>query len=242
MHDRLSRLGTEFPGSDDALTALSADYASEPVDAALIAARLRMYRRTRKLRLREMAKAVDTTPQTVSRLENGETTLTVDWLFKICAALGIDPAELVKREDHRDVPVVGTIGDTQSVEFIPPSKHEIVSLNGHDPNLLAVRMKITIGPYHHGDLLIARPTGSLWRGNRDWGACLVSMGDETPSLKYVLQARDGQWIVLPLTHAHPAQFTERISYLARVVTVVRHLPDDFEDPPLDHDADVSDDK
>ena len=63
--------------------------------------RIREVRRARGMTLDEVAKACDppTTPQTIGRLETGTRTVSVGWLNRIAAALGVDAADLV---DHPD--------------------------------------------------------------------------------------------------------------------------------------------
>ena len=63
--------------------------------------RIREVRRARKMTLDEVAKACvpPTTPQTIGRLETGTRTVSVGWLNRIAAALGVEASDLV---DHPD--------------------------------------------------------------------------------------------------------------------------------------------
>jgi transcriptional regulator with XRE-family HTH domain len=73
--------------------------------------RLRDIRRAKRMTLADLAARCDppTTPQTIGRLETGMRTMSVGWLNRIAAALGVDPSELVTHPDRPDVPVVALL-------------------------------------------------------------------------------------------------------------------------------------
>ncbi len=58
---------------------------------------IREVRRTKGLTLDDVARRCDppTTAQTIGRLETGTRTVSVGWLNRIAAALGVDSADLV---------------------------------------------------------------------------------------------------------------------------------------------------
>jgi len=60
----------------------------------IIGERLRKIRRGKGLSLQDVADRVETTPQTIQRLETDNMTLTIKWVERICPALGIEPATL----------------------------------------------------------------------------------------------------------------------------------------------------
>jgi transcriptional regulator with XRE-family HTH domain len=57
--------------------------------------RIRELRHARRMSLVETARLAGTTVQQLSRLELGERRLTIDWMDRIAAALGVSPAELL---------------------------------------------------------------------------------------------------------------------------------------------------
>jgi transcriptional regulator with XRE-family HTH domain len=75
--------------------------------------RIREVRRAKKMTLDDVAKACQppTTPQTVGRLETGTRTVSVGWLNRIAAALGVDAAERVSGGDCSEIKVVAILGD-----------------------------------------------------------------------------------------------------------------------------------
>jgi transcriptional regulator with XRE-family HTH domain len=73
--------------------------------------RLRDIRRAKRMTLADLAARCDppTTPQTIGRLETGMRTMSVGWLNRIAAALGVDPSELVTHPARPDVPVAALL-------------------------------------------------------------------------------------------------------------------------------------
>lgn len=73
--------------------------------------RIRDVRKARGLTLDEVAKACTppTTAQTIGRLETGTRTLSLDWLNRIAAALGVDSSALVELPDRIDIPVAARL-------------------------------------------------------------------------------------------------------------------------------------
>jgi len=57
--------------------------------------RIRNYRQRRGMTLKELADTVATTPQSVSRLETGNMTLSTEWLERFAEALQVHPVELL---------------------------------------------------------------------------------------------------------------------------------------------------
>jgi repressor LexA len=75
--------------------------------------RIRDLRTARHLTQEELAAMLgeDTSIATVSRLESGRMTLTLPWIHRIAAALGVSPHEIIARADQgfRLVPLIGEI-------------------------------------------------------------------------------------------------------------------------------------
>ena len=74
--------------------------------------RIREVRRARGMTLDDVAERCDppTTPQTIGRLETGTRTVSVGWLNRIAAALGVEAADLVDQPDRAELPVVAILG------------------------------------------------------------------------------------------------------------------------------------
>ncbi len=112
--------------------------------------RIRDVRRARKMTLQDVADRCDppTTPQTIGRLETGARTVSVGWLNRIAAALGVEAAELIDLPDREDIPVAATIDH----EGAHAPRREGVSLPPcAAPGTIAVTVSSGVGDYRSGD-------------------------------------------------------------------------------------------
>ncbi|MGZ8998426.1 MAG: helix-turn-helix domain-containing protein [Allosphingosinicella sp.] len=112
--------------------------------------RIRDVRRARKMTLQDVAEKCDppTTPQTIGRLETGARTVSVGWLNRIAAALGVESAELIALPDREDIPVAATIDH----EGAHAPHREGVSLPPcAAPGTVAVSVSSGVGDYRSGD-------------------------------------------------------------------------------------------
>ncbi len=113
---------------------------------------IREVRRARGLTLDQVAQACipPTTAQTIGRLETGTRTVSVDWLNRIAAALGVTAADLVRLPDRHDLPVAALLGSDGAhaprhpIMVVPPAPA---------PGMIAVSVTGTVGDYREGDTL-----------------------------------------------------------------------------------------
>lgn len=111
---------------------------------------IREVRRAKGLTLHEVAERCSppTTAQTIGRLETGTRTVSVGWLNRIAAALGVDAADLVRLPDRADLPVVATLGPfgaralAREAAVVPPQPK---------PGLVALLVEAGVGDYRAGD-------------------------------------------------------------------------------------------
>jgi len=113
--------------------------------------RIRHFRSLRHLRLRELAERVGTTPQTISRLETGNMTLSVDWMQKLADALEIHPADLLEQPDRQEIPLIGLVEASGSILEGPEG---VMELYVPAINPVAVRLLAPSGIYKAGEILI----------------------------------------------------------------------------------------
>jgi transcriptional regulator with XRE-family HTH domain len=112
--------------------------------------RIRDVRRARGFTLLDVAERCDppTTAQTVGRLETGMRTLSLDWLNRIAAALGVDSSELVQMPDQAELPVAAIL----SVDGAhAPTKAETILVPGIGSQMVGLRVAASIGEYRRGD-------------------------------------------------------------------------------------------
>jgi transcriptional regulator with XRE-family HTH domain len=112
--------------------------------------RIRDVRRAKKLTLQDVADRCDppTTPQTIGRLETGTRTVSVGWLNRIAAALGVEAADLVEFPERDDVPLAALLGQDGAHA---PRRTGVVLPPRPEPGSVAVAVRSSVGDYRSGD-------------------------------------------------------------------------------------------
>lgn len=112
--------------------------------------RIRDVRRARKMTLQDVADRCvpPTTPQTIGRLETGTRTVSIGWLNRIAAALGVDASELVRLPEREDIPVAAVL-DHDGAHA--PRREGVVIPPQAAPGLVAMTVSAGIGDYRGGD-------------------------------------------------------------------------------------------
>ena len=120
--------------------------------------RIRDIRKQKGLTLAEVAAACDppTTAQTIGRLETGMRNLSLVWMNRIAAALGVDPELLVKGEAAEQAKIVARLTDA-GAEALPSARDAILptALGGEAP-LVCLAIDAPQGEYRAGDQLWLR--------------------------------------------------------------------------------------
>ena len=114
--------------------------------------RIREVRRARGLTLDDVARRCDppTTPQTVGRLETGTRTVSVSWLNRIAAALGVEAQDLVEGGDHAELRVAAVLG---AAGAHAPRKNSIVVPPRVAEGQVGLLVASSVGDYRAGDEL-----------------------------------------------------------------------------------------
>lgn len=112
--------------------------------------RIREVRRARKMTLQDVADRCSppTTPQTIGRLETGTRTVSVGWLNRIAAALGVEAADLVKLPDRTDIPVAAVLEHDGPHA---PRREGVVLPPQPEPGVVAITVSSGVGDYRSGD-------------------------------------------------------------------------------------------
>ena len=182
---------------------------------------IRDVRRTKKLTLEEVARRCvpPTTAQTIGRLETGTRTVSIGWLNRIAAALGVTAADLVTLPDRVDLSVAAII-DGRDVRA--PRRTTTVPPPQVAPGQIAVTVVGGVGDYRAGDVIWCAmlPRGEFAAAlNRD---VLVPQ----PAGRFAfgrLTGCDGGVTVLPLGAGAQARIIEDPAWIAVVVRLVREL-------------------
>lgn len=120
--------------------------------------RIRDVRTLKGLTLAEVAEACSppTTAQTIGRLETGMRNLSLAWMNRIAAALGVEPETLV-RSDHDDTPrMVATLTDSGAQALSAPMDAVLPTDLDAGAPLMAVYVEATCGEYRSGDQIWLR--------------------------------------------------------------------------------------
>ena len=131
--------------------------------------RIREVRRARRMTLQDVADRCrpPTTPQTIGRLETGTRTVSVGWLNRIAAALGVEASDHVTLPEREDVPVAAIL-DHDGAHA--PRREGVVIPPQAGPGLVAMIVHAGIGDYRCGDeiwLERLAPEGFAGALNRD---------------------------------------------------------------------------
>ncbi len=112
--------------------------------------RIRDVRRAKGLTLQDVAERCDppTTAQTIGRLETGMRTVSVPWLNRIAAALGVDPSELVTLPERSDLPVAAILGPDGAVA---PKRETALTPPSPGGTMIGLMVDATQGDYRAGD-------------------------------------------------------------------------------------------
>src|SRR3990170_3553243 len=112
--------------------------------------RIREVRRARGVTLDDVAQACDpqTTPQTIGRLETGTRTVSVGWLNRIAAALGVEASDLVDHPQRSELEVIAILGSHGATA---PKRAALVVPPRNAPGQVAMAVAASIGDYRAGD-------------------------------------------------------------------------------------------
>src|SRR5215204_6036072 len=115
--------------------------------------RIREVRRARKLTLQDVARRCDppTTPQTIGRLETGTRTVSIGWLNRIAAALGVDAGDLVEGAGGAEIKVAAVLGGGGQASA--PRKTTLLVAPRPADGLIGMTVAASVGDYRAGDEL-----------------------------------------------------------------------------------------
>ena len=120
--------------------------------------RIRDVRKQKGMTLADVAAACDppTTAQTIGRLETGMRNLSLDWMNRIAAALGVEPEMLLKGNETAEPQVIAHLTDAGAEALASPRDAILpVELDSGAP-LLCLAVETSQGEYRAGDQLWMR--------------------------------------------------------------------------------------
>ena len=115
--------------------------------------RLRDIRRQTGMTLADVAAACNppTTAQTIGRLETGTRNLSLVWMNRIAAALGVDPELLVRGEEAETPQLIARLLETGADALTAPRDALLPTALGGDGPLVAMSVETGVGDYRAGD-------------------------------------------------------------------------------------------
>jgi transcriptional regulator with XRE-family HTH domain len=115
--------------------------------------RIRDIRKEKGLTLADVAARCTppTTAQTIGRLETGTRNLSLVWMNRIAAALGVDPQLLVRGEDAEQPKLIARLLDSGAEALAKPRDALLPSALGGDEPVVAMAVETSCGEYRSGD-------------------------------------------------------------------------------------------
>ncbi len=115
--------------------------------------RIRDIRLQKGLTLAEVAACCDppTTAQTIGRLETGTRNLSLAWMNRIAAALGVEPEFLLKSENTLSPRLVARLTENGAEALPAPRDAILPSPQTGDAPMMAMTIETAAGEYRSGD-------------------------------------------------------------------------------------------
>lgn len=189
--------------------------------------RIRDIRKAKGLTLADLAAACDppTTAQTIGRLETGTRQLSLVWMNRIAAALGVEPASLMRADRQDTAQIVAELVASGAQALSAPREallpSELAAADGPAPLVLTVSE--SVGEYRPGDLvwLRALDAGDVASAiNRD---CLVPKPGGRFAFGRLIDRRGTLVGLLPPGAGQKQVVVDNPAWIARAFMLVRPL-------------------
>lgn len=189
--------------------------------------RIRDIRKAKGLTLADLAAACDppTTAQTIGRLETGTRQLSLVWMNRIAAALGVEPASLMRADRQDTAQIVAELVASGAQALSAPREallpSELAAADGPAPLVLTVSE--SVGEYRPGDLvwLRALDAGDIASAiNRD---CLVPKPGGRFAFGRLIDRRGTLVGLLPPGAGQKQVVVDNPAWIARAFMLVRPL-------------------
>ncbi len=187
--------------------------------------RIRDIRREKEMTLADLAQACDppTTPQTIGRLETGMRNLSIKWMDRIAAALGVAPEMLVRSEGNVRAQVVAALGDGGAEAMASPRDALLPTELGGNDIRVVLAIEASAGEYRAGDQLWLRQIDFEHAGqaiNRD---VLVPRKGGRFAFGRLIDRQGNRVGVLPVGAGQKQQVVEDPAWIAVAEMLVRQL-------------------
>lgn len=178
--------------------------------------RLRELRRQRGWTLAQVAEAVGTSPQTISRLETEVTTISSDWLERFAQLFEVPVAALFEAIGTKGIPFLGALDADGQVQAVQTGSDFDMRVPASRP--VAARIGQAYGDYRAGEIIIGDRLDSDEIEAAFGYDCLVKTGPGTTLLLRRLARGDGaQPILIPLAQGKPPRHPRHLEWVAKIV-------------------------
>lgn len=187
--------------------------------------RIRDIRREKGMTLADLAGACrpPTTPQTVGRLETGMRNLSIKWMDRIAAALGVDPETLIRAEGNVRAQVVAALGSGGPEPLATQRDALLPTELGGDDIRVVLQVEASAGEYRAGDQLWLRqiaPEQAAKAINRD---VLVPRRGGRFAFGRLIDRQGSKVGVLPVGAGQKQQVVDDPAWIAVAEMLVRKL-------------------
>lgn len=185
---------------------------------------IRQLRKAQGMTQAELARRLETSVATISRLESADIRLSADWLTRIAEALGARMGELI---EERGRPALAALGHIRADGWaVPGALPDSAGLLGDVP--LADPVQVLIGAdqggFKAGEVLIADRLPSFQIPQLYNRPCLAGLEDGRARLARLvpMPESDAPYLLVPLGDGEASR-TAALSWAARPVLAVRAL-------------------
>lgn len=187
--------------------------------------RIRDIRKQKGMTLADLAEACTppTTPQTVGRLETGMRNLSLKWMERIGAALGVEPEMLVRSENAGHPQIVAALGQAGPEALLHTRDAILATDLGGDGALVVLTVEYPHGEYRPGDQLWLRQIAPEDAGravNRD---VLVPKKGGRFAFGRLIDRKGSLVGILPPGHGEKQQVVDTPAWIAVAEMLVRRL-------------------
>ena len=186
--------------------------------------RIKQFRKLHGLTLKALGERIGTTPQTIQRLETANMTVSTDWLEKIAAVFGVEPAALLTEQVGRTVPLLGTLGRNgvlRQAAIAAEGRHVSFDVPAEQP--IAVELDEAVGPYPRGCTLIGNRLTGANMVNAIGRDAIVRLPGDTIVLRRVIRGSGDLFTLVPLQAGVDICYDVTPEWIARLVMRMEYL-------------------
>jgi transcriptional regulator with XRE-family HTH domain len=187
--------------------------------------RVRDIRHQKGMSLADVAAACEppTTAQTIGRLETGMRNLSLVWMNRIAAALGVEPETLLRSEASEPARIVAALGRKGAEALRTPIEAVLPNALSADSPWLVLAVEVSHGEYRSGDQVWLRQhlsSDAARHLNRD---VLAPQADGGFAFGRLIEATAETVVLLPPTSGQDRITVEHPAWLAVAESLIRKL-------------------